>query len=152
MWGRVTRATGLLYGASPVLLAANEAQFRSFNDGIARVLVTLLVGSGQTSACFRSSLKDVSASHPTAYSSGPIRPASCTLSNAMAFSQSAISAVNVQSNGPDLFITWSSTAAMGSLYQVYVDHRLAWFGPAFAVLCLLHPTQAGQYLGRCWRR
>ena len=31
--------TGLLYGASPALLASAEAQFRSFNDGVARVLI-----------------------------------------------------------------------------------------------------------------
>jgi hypothetical protein len=44
MRGRVTHVTGLLYGASSGLLAANEAQFRSFNDGIARTLVDTLGG------------------------------------------------------------------------------------------------------------
>jgi hypothetical protein len=37
--GRMTHVTGLLYGASPALLASAEAQFRSFNDGLARALV-----------------------------------------------------------------------------------------------------------------
>jgi hypothetical protein len=40
--GRVTHITGLLYGNSALLLAAVEAQFRSFNDGIARTLVDTL--------------------------------------------------------------------------------------------------------------
>jgi hypothetical protein len=44
MRGRVTHVTGLLYGASAGFLAANEAQFRSYNDGIARTLVDTLGG------------------------------------------------------------------------------------------------------------
>jgi hypothetical protein len=43
--GRVTYASGLLYGTSPALLAAAEAVFRSFNDGTARVLVDTLGAS-----------------------------------------------------------------------------------------------------------
>ena len=39
MRGRSTQVTGLLYGTSPAGLASAEALFRSFNDGIARVLV-----------------------------------------------------------------------------------------------------------------
>jgi hypothetical protein len=42
MRGRVTYVTGLLYGASPPALAAAEAGFRSFNDGVARPLVDTL--------------------------------------------------------------------------------------------------------------
>ena len=146
MRGRVTRATGLLYGASPVLLAANEAQFRSFNDGIARVLVDTLGGIWQRRLLsFQPQGRVRQSPYGVFFRSYQAR--SCTLSNAMAFSQSAISAVNVQSNGPDLFITWSSTAAMGLLYQVYVDHRLHGLVPRFAVLCLLHPTQAGAIPG-----
>ena len=45
--GRITRATGLLFGQSPALLAAAEASFRSFNDGMARVLVDTLGVSWQ---------------------------------------------------------------------------------------------------------
>jgi hypothetical protein len=45
MRGRVTHVAGLLYGTSSGLLAANEAQFRSFNDGIARTLVDTLGGT-----------------------------------------------------------------------------------------------------------
>src|SRR5262249_27586323 len=37
--GRFTHATGVLFGSSAAALAASEAQFRSFNDGIARTLV-----------------------------------------------------------------------------------------------------------------
>jgi hypothetical protein len=40
--GRVTQATGLLYGTSAALLANAEGLFRSFNDGIARTLVDTL--------------------------------------------------------------------------------------------------------------
>lgn len=40
--GRVTHATGLLYGNSPGSLAASEGLFRSFNDGIARALIDTL--------------------------------------------------------------------------------------------------------------
>lgn len=40
--GRVTHATGLLFGVSPASLASSEALFRSFNDGIARPLVDTL--------------------------------------------------------------------------------------------------------------
>jgi hypothetical protein len=39
MRGRVTYVTGLLLGSSPVGLASAEGLFRSFNDGIARILV-----------------------------------------------------------------------------------------------------------------
>lgn len=40
--GRVTHATGLLYGNSPGWLASSEGLFRSFNDGVARALVDTL--------------------------------------------------------------------------------------------------------------
>src|SRR5690242_8710740 len=39
MRGRLTHVTGLLYGTSPAGLASAEALFRSFHDGIARVLI-----------------------------------------------------------------------------------------------------------------
>jgi hypothetical protein len=39
MRGRVTHVTGLLLGSTPVGLATAEGSFRSFNDGIARILV-----------------------------------------------------------------------------------------------------------------
>lgn len=48
----------------------------------------------------------------------------------MAFSQSSITQITVQQNGPDLFVTWGSKATAGTVYQVYVDHRLSWFGPS----------------------
>jgi hypothetical protein len=37
--GRITRAHGVLYGQSALLLASAEGLFRSYNDGIARVMV-----------------------------------------------------------------------------------------------------------------
>lgn len=40
--GRATQASGLLHGRSPGELAAAEARFRSFNDGIARPLTDTL--------------------------------------------------------------------------------------------------------------
>ena len=48
----------------------------------------------------------------------------------MPFSQSLIQQVNVQADGPDLLISWDSTVNVGAIYQVYVDHRLSWFGEA----------------------
>jgi hypothetical protein len=39
MRGRFTDVTGILYGADQFGLAAAEENFRSYNDGIARVLV-----------------------------------------------------------------------------------------------------------------
>ena len=46
----------------------------------------------------------------------------------MAFSQSTISGVTVQADGPDLLIRWDSDAPSGTVFQAYVDHRLAWYG------------------------
>ncbi len=46
----------------------------------------------------------------------------------MAFSQSEITGVNVQMDGPQLYISWISSAPPGSVFQVYVDSRLAWYG------------------------
>lgn len=40
--GRVTHVTGLLYGSSPSFLASAESVFRSFNDGVAHVLIDTL--------------------------------------------------------------------------------------------------------------
>jgi hypothetical protein len=37
--GRITRVRGMLAGESTLLLAAAEGLFRSYNDGVARVLV-----------------------------------------------------------------------------------------------------------------
>lgn len=46
----------------------------------------------------------------------------------MAFSQASISDVHVRVDGAELFVTWSSTAPPNTTFQVYVDHRLAWYG------------------------
>jgi hypothetical protein len=48
----------------------------------------------------------------------------------MAFSQSRISNVNVWIDGAELYVAWSSSAPPDTTFQVYVDHRLAWFGRA----------------------
>ena len=48
----------------------------------------------------------------------------------MAFSQSGISGVNVQADGPELFISWNSSTPQGTVFQVYADDRLAWYGTA----------------------
>lgn len=46
----------------------------------------------------------------------------------MSFSQSGVSGVEVRADGPDLLIRWDSPAPQGTVFQVYVDHRLSWFG------------------------
>ena len=46
----------------------------------------------------------------------------------MAFSQSGILDVRVVADGPDLFVTWVSSVPRGTIFQVYVDRRLAWYG------------------------
>ena len=48
----------------------------------------------------------------------------------MAFSQSGIVDVVLQPDGTDLLISWTSSASAGTMYQVYVDHRLSWYGRA----------------------
>ena len=46
----------------------------------------------------------------------------------MAFSQDAISGVSLLPDGPDLYIRWTSTVPDPTIFQVYIDHRLAWSG------------------------
>jgi hypothetical protein len=48
----------------------------------------------------------------------------------MSFSQSGVSGVDVQADGPDLFIVWDSEAPEGTVFQVYVNGRLSWYGTA----------------------
>ena len=48
----------------------------------------------------------------------------------MAFSQSAVLDVELQPDGTDLLISWNSSAGPGTIYQVYFDHRLSWYGRA----------------------
>ena len=40
--GRITRVRGVLHGASALLLASAEGLFRSYNDGMTRILVDSL--------------------------------------------------------------------------------------------------------------
>jgi hypothetical protein len=46
----------------------------------------------------------------------------------MSLSQSLITRLTVLADGPDLLIAWHSTAPGGSIFQVYIDLRLSWFG------------------------
>ena len=46
----------------------------------------------------------------------------------MSFSQSSINDVRVVADGSDLLVAWTSPAPDGATFQVYVDHRLSWFG------------------------
>lgn len=46
----------------------------------------------------------------------------------MPFSQAQVSDLRIDDDGPELFISWSSTAAAGTWYQVYVNRRLSWSG------------------------
>jgi hypothetical protein len=46
----------------------------------------------------------------------------------MAFSQAPISNVQVALDGAELFVSWSSTAPLGTCYQVYINRTLAWWG------------------------
>lgn len=46
----------------------------------------------------------------------------------MPLSQSSITQVTVQKDGSDLLIGWDSADPDGTMFQVYVDHRLCWFG------------------------
>ena len=46
----------------------------------------------------------------------------------MAFSQSGIDDVRVVANGSDLFVAWNATVPTGTVFQVYVNRRLAWYG------------------------
>jgi hypothetical protein len=46
----------------------------------------------------------------------------------MPLSQSLINGVTAQADGPDLLIAWNTPAPEGTVFQVYVDHRLSWFG------------------------
>ena len=46
----------------------------------------------------------------------------------MAFTQNGIDDVRVVVDGADLFVSWTSKVAAGSIFQVYVDRRLVWYG------------------------
>jgi hypothetical protein len=46
----------------------------------------------------------------------------------MPFSQSSISSVVLYRSGPELYVCWFSNSAPRTIFQVYVDHRLTWFG------------------------
>jgi hypothetical protein len=65
----------------------------------------------------------------------------------MSLSQSSITHVTVQADGPDLFITWDSPASEGTTFQVYVDHRLVWFGTSRRCHVPVPAILAG---GRVW--
>ncbi len=46
----------------------------------------------------------------------------------MAFSQSGIVDVRVVADGPDLFVAWTANVPVGTIFQVYVNRRLVWYG------------------------
>lgn len=46
----------------------------------------------------------------------------------MSFDTTVISNVRLYQRGGGLFVTWASSAAAGTNYQVYIDRRLAWVG------------------------
>jgi hypothetical protein len=50
----------------------------------------------------------------------------------MAFSQTAITSVRLRRAGPDLVVSWTSTAPGGTTYQLYVAGRLTWWGTALS--------------------
>jgi hypothetical protein len=52
----------------------------------------------------------------------------------MAFSQSTITSVNPPAfRGSQVYISWTSSAAPGTWYQVYLDDVLAWYGQTTSV-------------------
>lgn len=51
----------------------------------------------------------------------------------MAFSQATISEVTTARSFGDLVVSWASSAAAGTVFQVYVGRRLAWWGTARSV-------------------
>jgi hypothetical protein len=59
----------------------------------------------------------------------------------MAFSQASITELRIVPSGGDLLVSWSSSAAAGTTYQVYIGRRLAWYGQA---LSIRQPMPAGQ--------
>lgn len=62
----------------------------------------------------------------------------------MAFSQSGVANVSTRVDGCEFYITWTSTAAPGSRYQVYVDSRLAWYGTATSCRVPFPPKAVGR--------
>ena len=77
--------------------------------------------------------------------SGPIKLSSSTWRDSpMTFSQLSIRDVRVMANGPDLFITWTSSSDPGMVFQVYVDRRLVWSG----TVCRCHVPTPAHAVGR----
>ena len=50
----------------------------------------------------------------------------------MAFAQNFVSDVRAVRDGPEVFVTWSTSSPPGTHFQVYVDRRLAWSGSSRA--------------------
>jgi hypothetical protein len=48
----------------------------------------------------------------------------------MPFTQTNISDVRILRDGPEIYVAWDATAPWGTIFQVYADRRLAWFGKA----------------------
>ncbi|WP_422932027.1 hypothetical protein [Singulisphaera sp. PoT] len=47
----------------------------------------------------------------------------------MSFSQATVGDVSLSRDGAELFVSWTGTLPADSVYQVYVDNVLAWWGP-----------------------
>lgn len=61
----------------------------------------------------------------------------------MSFSQATIRDVTIGRRDAELAVSWVSSSASGTWFQVYVDGDLAWYGTART--CLLpHPSQASR--------
>lgn len=62
----------------------------------------------------------------------------------MAFSQTSISQVAVSLDGAELFISWSSSSPPGTIFQVYVDRNLTWYGMSSRCRVSIPPAALGR--------
>jgi len=65
----------------------------------------------------------------------------------MAFSQKNVSDVRAVRDGPEIFVSWTSSAPGRTSFQVYVDRRLAWTGTSQS--CYV-PAPAGAVGRSAW--
>lgn len=70
----------------------------------------------------------------------------------MSFDQSAIVAVRANAADAELAVSWDATAAPGTMYQVYLDGRLAWHGTATRCVVPHAPQPAGRFGGYALRK
>ena len=60
----------------------------------------------------------------------------------MPFSEATITSVSVSRDGLDLLVSWTTTSPAGTLFQVYFDRQLIWYGTD-TVVSLPYPTALG---------